>query len=337
MQVTPQNRQIWIDFFRAAEVYRDLRPWEWMYDSDLFGVQDPVTGKINYCCILGNLGEHFALNVYAGDDGLNSYYEMLEFGEDDPMMAGLRQKCFSVSFENREDLSNQDRKLIKDLGLKYRGAGQWVMAREYAPGWLPWYISEEAIPFLTQAFEQAVLVAKRAEQNPDLLHFDEEKVLVRVPKPSKTGLVWEDRILEMPNIKVSIALKPDATLMQQAKQISQSDQSFLLNLTFAPSPTVKDPGSRPFFPMIAMLMDREKGLILSYEMFSPDELETNLQEWLVYVFGHLIKCRPNHLILSNGYGAGLLEDIAEELDIELYISPDDPIFRDVMEMMFRFT
>ncbi len=336
MQITQHNRQIWLDLFRAAEMYRDLKPWEWLYDSDLFGVQDPVTGKIGYCCALGNLGEHMALNVYMGAEGLTSYYEMLEFGEDDPMMAGLRQNCLSVSFEDRDVLSDQDRKLIKDLGLKYRGAGQWVMAREYAPGWLPWYISEEQAVFLTHALQQSVAVAIRAEEEPDMLQFDEEQVLVRVPRQTPEGLLWEDQIMDMPDINVSIAVKPHPTLMKKALKIKKADVAILLSLSFAPSPAREDAKSRPFFPILALVLDKGSGMIVAYEMFSPDDLETHLQGWLVGVFEDVVKCRPAHIIMPNGYGAGLLEDIADELDIELHINPDEPVFQDVMEMMFQF-
>jgi hypothetical protein len=336
MTITNENRQIWLDFFRAAEAFRDLKPWEWMYDSDLFGVQDPVSGKIGYCCVMGNLGEHFGITIYSGEDGLNSYYEMLEFGQDDPMMAGLRQNCLSISFEDREDLPEQDRKFFKALGVKFRGRKQWVLAQEFSPGYLPWHISEAQVPFLTVALQQAVNVASSVRENSEMLQFDEEKVLVRVPKPMGNSFAWENQISDMPDINTSIALKPIPSLMQKAKQMHQSDAALLLSLAFAPSPTRVDAKSRPFFPMIAVLMEQEQGVILAFEMFQPDELEAKIQHWLLGAFEKTKDALPQKLIMSNGYGASLLEDIVDEMGIELYVSPDDPKFREVMEMMFQF-
>lgn len=335
MEITKENRQMWLDLFRAAEMYRDLKPWEWLYDSDLFGVQDPVTGKIGYCCALGNLGEHMALNVYMGAEGLTSYYELLEFGEDDPMMAGLRQNCISVSFEDRDVLSDKDRKLIKDLGLKYRGAGQWVMMREYSPSWLPWYIDDEQASFLIHALQQSVAVAIRAEENPELLQFDEEKVLVRVPRQSPEGLIWEDQIMDMPDIDVSIAIRPDAQLMKRAKKLKKDQGALFLCLSYTPGPTREDAQSRPFFPMIGMVMDHKSGMIVAHEIFSPADIESKLQHWLVWVFENIYKCVPAKIVLPSGMAADLLEDIADELDIELYANPEEPLFEEALEMMFR--
>ncbi len=335
MQITQHNRQIWLDLFRAAEAYRDLKPWEWLYDSDIFGVQDPATGNIGYCCALGNLGEHMALNVYMGAEGLTSYYEMLEFGEDDPMMAGLRQNCLSVSFEDREVLSDQDRKLIKDLGLKYRGAGQWVMAREYSPGWLPWYISEEQAVFLTHALQQAVVVAIRAEEDPDMLQFDEEQVLVRVPRQTPKGLQWEDQIMDLPACTYEPAIPVSDAIVERGRQLPQTRNTLMLILSFGPQPVKDDQeDGRPFFPTMAMLLDKKSRAILSFEMFAPNDME-KLPHWFVYILEQR-KERPAKIIISNGFGAGMMEQLAEKLSIKLEVRPDDPVFQEVTEMLFQF-
>ncbi len=335
MRIVDSNRQIWLNFFRAAEVYRDLKPWEWMYDSDLFGVQDPATGKVGYCCVLGNLGEHCALNVYMGPGGLSSYYEMLEFGEDDPMMAGLRQNCISVSFEDREALSDQDRKLIKELGLKYRGAGQWIMGREYLPGWLPWYISTEQAKYLTYALEQAVSIAIRVEEDPDLLHFDEEQILVRVPRQTSDSLQWEDQIMELPTCEYNLAIPVPNTVIEKGRQLPQKRTTLMLILSFGPQPVRDDKADRrPFFPTMAMMLDKKSKAILSFDMFAPNDIE-KLPYWFVHTleqFGG----RPANIIVSNGFGASMIEQLAEMLDIKLEIRPDDPVFQEVTEMLFQF-
>ena len=45
--------QEWKSLYKAAIEFKKLAPWSWMYDTDIFGVKDPVSGKIGYCCIMG--------------------------------------------------------------------------------------------------------------------------------------------------------------------------------------------------------------------------------------------------------------------------------------------
>ncbi len=110
----------WRNLYNAAIEFRKLAPWEWMYDSDLFGVINPENGETGYCCIMGNLGEHYALGVYLGAEGLEGYREMQE-GDyfSNPLEMIHLQKCLMASFENREYLSK-----VRDLYRGFVGDGE---------------------------------------------------------------------------------------------------------------------------------------------------------------------------------------------------------------------
>jgi len=68
----------WQALYEAATAFRNARCWEWMYDDDLFGVMDPETGEIAYCCIMGRLGKQYALGAYLGSEGLQSLLAIME-------------------------------------------------------------------------------------------------------------------------------------------------------------------------------------------------------------------------------------------------------------------
>jgi len=48
----PLSLPEWKKLYDSAIEFKKLGAWEWMYDSDLFGVKNPENGEIGYCCIL---------------------------------------------------------------------------------------------------------------------------------------------------------------------------------------------------------------------------------------------------------------------------------------------
>ena len=48
----------WKALYQAAIEFKTIKPWTWLGEEQVFGVQNPANGKIGYCCILGG-GEEF--------------------------------------------------------------------------------------------------------------------------------------------------------------------------------------------------------------------------------------------------------------------------------------
>ena len=143
MKVPIVPKEVWQELYGAARDFGDVACWDWMSDSDIFGVLNPESGEIGYCCVLGELGDVYGLVVYLGTDGLNQY-KAIQSGEvgpdnDDTVFF---QNCLKVSFEDRNELSKDDLKVIRGLRLKFRGRNSWPQFRSFRPGYFPWYLTE---------------------------------------------------------------------------------------------------------------------------------------------------------------------------------------------------
>lgn len=162
MTSNPPTQEEWKDLYEAARMFKELAPWKWMEDPDVFGVENPETGETGYCCIMGALGEVLGLLVYLGSEGL-ALYEGLQSGkitiEDEDLFA--RQNCLAVTFDDREMIDNKDLGIIKSLGLKFRGRQSWPSFRSHLPGFMPWYLTGAEVRFLGLAIRQAMSVAER--------------------------------------------------------------------------------------------------------------------------------------------------------------------------------
>ena len=100
----------WRQLYSNAKALYDVAPWNGMWDSDVFGVQPSDGEETGYCCVMGRLGEHFALAVYLGSDGLAGLWKMQqgEFHHDANAIL-FAQKCLMVSFEDREMIDKTDK------------------------------------------------------------------------------------------------------------------------------------------------------------------------------------------------------------------------------------
>ena len=192
MQDHQPSIQEWQSLYGAAIDFWRIQPWQWVNDTDLFGVKNPEDGQIGYCCVVGALREFLGLVVYLGTEGLESYLKIQtsESPEEDVLSTG---KCLTASFGDRKSLQKPDLGVIKELGLRFRGPKSWPLFRSYEPGYYPWYINQRQVRFLAHAFRQAADVSLRIKHNRNLLSNSEEgRFLVRVR--SRAGRTFTGRM-----------------------------------------------------------------------------------------------------------------------------------------------
>ena len=195
----------------AAQI-KALAPWQWMQETDVFGVEDPDTGEIGFVSVMGNVGEYEAVGVYPGAEGLYGFIDFqLDPSASPDRLIEIPQ--IQLSFSEPKFLEKRDRELLKGVGLKFTGSKP--LFRSYRPGFLPWFITLKEARLLIHALSQTLEMAKRfAEEsitfpsNGDSGGDGEtEPFLVRVSRKEDTEprrpsspsrLVWEDQIKRIP-------------------------------------------------------------------------------------------------------------------------------------------
>jgi hypothetical protein len=316
------SQQEWEALYQAAVAFRDLAPWDWMYDSDMFGVQDPTSGEVGYCCVMGNLGEHFALGVYLGSEGLAGYRK-IESGELNPPDATALlhyQKCLMASFEDREYLDRQDLGVIKALGLKFRGRNAWPLFRSYLPDYHPWFVTSDQARFLTVALQQAIEVAQRFGEDDDLLKPPREGLyLVRVPEQEGAMVRWSDRWLAPAPLRAAASATPpiDELRVQRIKHAATVRQGIWeADLFLSPTPVQENKGQRPYYPYMFLWVDRRSGMVLAPHLAAPDQRAAEFpQHFLTLV--EQARALPQEVCVLTQEALDLLEPITSRLGVKL--------------------
>ena len=245
-----------------------------------------------------------------------------------------------ASFEDRDQLDDRDRKVIKELGLKFRGRKEWPMFRSYRPGFLPWFLEAEEARSLVEALDQLLEVAPRFREDRSLLvPEDESTYLVRVPHQEGGTRVWEDRVMEVtPPEPVSIQIELDSEALESLQRLPQSGHELEMDLFMFPTPIQAEKAVRPVFPYMLLTVGAESGMVVGTELLEPvPSLEAMWGSVPLAVARQLagLGLRPEQVTVSSELLFGLLQPLAESAPFELERSPFLPALHEARETLFE--
>ncbi len=335
----------WRRLYAAAGRVKEMAPWEWMVEDEVFGVRNPERDEIGFVSVMGAAGEHFAIALYQGAEALYDFLALSESGRQglaDRMGAQrvLEIPQLQASFEDRGHLAKEDRDVIKKLGLKFRGANSWPMFRNYAPGMFPWFLTSAEARFLTTALEQLLDVAPRFRDNEEILFGEEDDdFLVRVPRAKNARLVWEDEIMRVPEPEPPepspAPLDPQS--LEALKQSPAAANAIEVELAMMPA-AVREKKERPFFPYILMLAEASSGTVLGVDVLQPTpSLEAMRTEIPLKVARHLLRLgfRPMRISVRTETMAKSLTPLAEEIGVRIDISPRLPALDEALKFFME--
>lgn len=328
----------WKQLYEAAMCFKEESPWEWMWDSDIFGVRNPLDGDIGYCCILGKLGEVLGMAVYLGTEGLEGFLKMLNgeitAGDDDIMHAN---KCLFVSFEEKSGLEKADKEIISNLGLEFKGKNAWPLFRNYSPGYFPWYLNKVETVFLAHCLRQARDVALRYKENPSLFDArEEDNYLVRVCDTARPEAGWKDSWLApLPFKKVVMISKKLEERRQEniIKTAVRRSQTWEADFFYSPA-YIAEKDRRPYYPLTLIFVDSVSFFILNAHVTTIDKYRMEFDEKLLETIERA-KVIPEEILVNKEELAFLLGQAAERLGIKVRLVNKIPAAADVRKEMFK--
>lgn len=313
----------WNRLYQASIEFKNLRPWDFITERQVFAVQDPETNLTGFCCILGKKGKHFALNVYLGIEGLKGYLQMLELGADElwhPSYFKILwgQTCLVASFENRSQLSQKDLNQIKSLGLKFRGKSEWPQFRDYQAGFLPIELQDSwQCRFLTIALEQATQLAKLIQDNQAKATGDQ--IFIRIQNQQSewnTLKVSMNLFLEqLSELQITYSNELEA---YRVTKLPQYEMVFEVTQFLLPNPIQTSPDSRAFFPMITAIIEKDsKQLVLAEMTDSSRQSYDEILSKFAKILTQELKFRPACLISDHQEVIDVFQDFCHKTKIPI--------------------
>lgn len=337
--INDQNFTIWKKLFEAALRFKERKPWKHYDDSHVFGVQDPKSNTIGWCLIMGAADTTYGLQVYLGDEGFDSYMNII-----DPWLTGLEPDTLAMlqhgmvfNLVNKDETDLVDGDIYQQLGYSFQGNNNYPSFRRMDTGFFPWYLTDEQVVFMTHCLEQTLHAAELGQKNEiEVTAIESEELLVMVPEGNQDELVWSPRMVPHPEPPPLKEYSPKTTMINQLrKKLKKKNATLLLSVQYVFKPIQDRKGEQPYFPKLILWADTKSGLILDTQLTHHNRTWKVFQEKLQSVFknkGYI----PNRIIADSDDAMELMDELAERLRIELIFDPGHPLFKDIQKSMGDF-
>lgn len=304
-----KNKLEWSELFSILKVFRKLEPWKFISENQLFIMHLKDRNFPIVFQIIGQLGECPGVIIYNTRRGQKILSSIMYGTVDivDPLSYPVSlQEAAIVYFNNRDELSFEEYRLIKDLGYSFRGKHQWPSFTNFKSDEIPREFNKSEIILFNRCLRLFLgLLNSDVINNTEGGHYILGEPGVEVNTEFN---LYEDNQLKPATFKNKVLVK---RLQKQPLEEIELEMSYVYTDMLNDKEEVV-----PFFMMVDDDGFIVKGDFIEY----PKTLMTKIQKGLVEfieLFGRpkVIKVRVEDLYCE-------LFDLCDQLDIKLVIDPN---------------
>ncbi len=326
----------WGALYAAVVEFRDIAPWRWLVDEQVFGVEDPATGEVGWCCTLGAAGELAGLAIFLGDSGFDRWRRTHETGFL-PDEALFGQDALVVSFVDRASVSDVERKRLRSLGLKFRGPSAWPSIESHLFGRLPRSLDTAEATRLTHSLDQVLTIALRAGDGERVLgtNADGRYLVRRLDRKSGATARWFDERIDPPEPVVRVPPPLDGAAVERLRHsLPRPEGVWEVDLVPIPAP-IEEPGIAAYVPAGFLAVERGRGHIVHFDMQAPSDLCALAQSGLLdAVRSRMV--RPVTVCVRRPWVADALARVADALGIRVEARDELKVLESAVEQMGAF-
>ncbi len=326
----PINDEQWRKLYSLAAQIKRLSPWQWMEECDLFGVQDRIAEEIGFVSVMGREGEHYAVTLYKGWGDLERYWLMQDVDESIVPEFMFETSQLMLSFEDRAQITAAEHRLIKSLGLSFRGRRSWPKFQAFRPGYYPWRLVEswEADHMIT-CLEQSLGVFMRVEDDPSLLRPEtSESLLVRARDTEQSSRPWSDTYLDWPEPERMLTYyEVESSHLDDVCALPRSTQTVELDYFLARSP-IGHRNERPMCAYVLLVTDAHSGYVLGSNVLDATGGLENVLGQIPSVTLRIFKESgnvPGEIRVSRPVLTQILSPLEDRLDTEVDLTESLPM------------
>lgn len=317
-----KEKELWLELYEVAQKIQDIEPWKYLWDMDVLMYLSEPLQDIFYCSVMGRAGLHKAIAVYRGRQ-INRFYESAK-NKFPPLTSINYQECLICQFMSRNDTLKENRDLIKEIGLSFRGI--WISFENFEKGYEPSVLSLSQVKVMIEALKNFYMMFRAIIEQGMIINFDHYETLIRrYDKKTKLYFNYVDKLFipEDDYGIVSVDKNFERDILKVPQNSLELEYEFMNYFPMRIKEN-KEADGRYYYPRSRILMDRKTGLALYQKFVDKNDYE-NEQEYIIesvkfltdYMFE---KGRPKTIYVRDDETKYCLEDILNKAHVNLRVN-----------------
>lgn len=317
---TEDELKQWKELYEQAAELRDLRPWTALRDLDVITIDLPEAEEPFFCSVSGAAGNRPAIHVLPGIEALQNFYRLAASEGEETRHLALERQQMSCFFVDREDVPEEQYKLIRALDLKFRGAGQWISFEAFRPNYIPRLFLADEVKILNRVYKHLIVAIKKQLSGQLKADFNQGKTIVRYYDLDANGWDCVEDEAFFPDLDYPVIAVPADEAMDKAKKQPRAKDSLDLDLFSMPQPVAsEEEEGLAFFPRMLLLAGHEDGKLHYNDLLVPGDV-AGIAVFTALSSFMLANGRPKAIYVTRKLLSRMLEDFGKEFGVEIILT-----------------
>lgn len=265
-----QENQALKKIYSLAFELQQLAPWQWMYESELFGIQLPGSHISWFPSIMGSAGQFYAISFYEGEEAAQHFLSIQEQASAVKAFDILMIPHIMIAFQDMHSLEQNQRKRVKSFGNSLSGRSKWPVLSQLTPGHPPVLPEDQKLHELIPVLEQTLHVVKRAKTEEfAFLSRTREGIsgFFRVCETDNGMEKWQDAYLTFQPVTGPVNVPFSRNQIQVLNLIPKNN--LIVEVVFSLIPNPVSDMVPEYYPFVLLLVERKSGHIIQFDILTP--------------------------------------------------------------------
>lgn len=263
----------WKKLYEIAIKIEARRPWDIFGDMDLICLREGKKEDSIFVNILGKGGESYGITVYEGYEGLDNFL-MLGMQEELKLTAEymmFSQNNLTCYWGNKEELSEEQKKIIAEVGYESHEKNRWLYFTSYVSGYFPCNFDKNDVLRMTHYLELLDKALEAYEKSDLDVQFNKGNMYCySIDLETKKELAKEEA-LPFTTYEVEKLVLTDKELVKELKKCNRNDYVLEADICYLGKPSENENYTRPLNPQICSICDAKTWQVIRADMVEPDK------------------------------------------------------------------